>query len=124
MYESTYVLTPLALSPAFWSPVERVRLTPPTVSVTDAFTVSLPGVELFTTIVHLPLASVVFAGELAMPTQSGCALLTVAPFEPVTFTDTVSPAAGTYPAAPRFFCTVTVKVCAVPTGLVGVSGVI
>src|SRR5262245_6345221 len=81
--------------------------------VAEAWTVSLPGVGLFTITVHWPDALVVEV--MQVPAVAVCA----APFESVTVTMTVTPCEGTRPApSPRSFLTVTVNVCAEVTWLV------
>src|SRR3954470_19979274 len=82
-------------------------LTPETLTVALASTVDWPTALLVTTIVHWPFASVAESSQdpsvVSEPTPAS---------DPVT----VTPDAATHPPPrPRFFSTVTVKVCGSPT---------
>src|SRR5947207_1773640 len=107
---STQVFVGFAVSPAFASPSDRVNGTPDTVHDTDAYILLVPPPPLPTLFPYTTLFRSVPAPVHVPPV--------IAP-GPVNDDVTVSPAAATNPPpTPRFFSTVTVNVCGLPTAFV------
>ena len=92
---------------------------PLTASVAEAWPVTLPAVGEVNTIVHWPARSV-FAPALSqvLATASSTA---PAPLEFVSVKSTCSLAAATNVPVPLSFCSVTVKVCGLPTSFVALG---